>query len=101
MEHAKIDWELGEQMEILKGDWAVYAITGYDKQGNKYEASCQTSISDPEIDNIDDVELVETCSERDFRLFGEAVGELKNEIYKVIESSMLFQWLVKVLAKKS
>jgi len=56
MNDIKIEWELGEQMEVLKGDWAVYAVDGVDSQGNKYIGSVQTFISDPEIEDVYDIE---------------------------------------------
>ncbi len=52
-----ITWELGDIVEVLKGNWAMYELTGTDEEGNEYIADCQTFMSDPQIENVDNIEL--------------------------------------------
>ena len=54
----KLDWEIIDVVETLKGDWQVVEVEAYDEEGNHYTASCETYISNPVIitDNIRDIE---------------------------------------------
>ncbi len=52
----EIEWTHIEIEERIKGDWATWQIAGEDKQGNTYNAMCQTSIIDPKIENISDIQ---------------------------------------------
>ena len=53
-----IDWGMIECLEVLKGNWQVVALEGYDEDGNYYTASMETFISNPLIieENITDIE---------------------------------------------
>lgn len=55
----KIDWEIFETIEIIKNDWQLVELEGFDEKGNRYFATCETYISDPCIihENIDNIEL--------------------------------------------
>jgi len=54
-------WDIIDVIENLKGNWAVYGLEGYDRDGNFYSASMESYISNPIIiqENIIDIELQE------------------------------------------
>lgn len=54
--HTIIDWEIEGCIEKLKGDWMSVALIGKDDLGNKYNACGETYISDPQVDNITDIQ---------------------------------------------
>jgi len=56
----KIDWDIIGTIEVIKNDWQLVELEGFDDKGNRYLATCETYISYPCIieDNIDDIELV-------------------------------------------
>lgn len=51
-------WSIIGCIEVLKGDWQLVGLEGYDEDGSYYTASMETFISDPVIieENIIDVE---------------------------------------------
>jgi hypothetical protein len=55
-----IDWQLGDIIDRLKGDWAVWEVTGEDQNGNKYSGTIQTFIYQPELNEaeIEDIEIL-------------------------------------------
>jgi len=59
-----IDWEIDGEIEVLKGDWMSVALTGRDNLGNIYYARGETFISNPQVENITDIQLEETTPTR-------------------------------------
>lgn len=54
-----IDWEIDGCIEEIKGDWMSVALTGRDNLGNIYNACGETFISNPQIENITDIQIEE------------------------------------------
>lgn len=53
-----IQWELGECVDRLEFNWGEFAINGQDDEGNFYEGNTQTFITQPEIDDVYDVKVI-------------------------------------------
>lgn len=53
-----INWEIVELIERLKNDWGLFWVTGIDENGNRYDGSTYTFISDPVIEDIYDIEKI-------------------------------------------
>jgi len=51
-----INWEIDDCIEELKGDWMSVALTGKDNLGNIYNACGETFISNPQVENITDIQ---------------------------------------------
>lgn len=57
LKRVKITWEFEDIMDKLDDDWAEWALTGTDEEGNEYQGTAQATISDPE-DCYEEIEIV-------------------------------------------